>query len=212
MAQEEEKKQQNTQTKDSTGDTDWEKRYKDAQAELTPLQQKVAEQEKLLDGVYPFVDWDKFEGKEKPGNSDELTGTELDFVDKAAFKKFQQEQKKKDDSRELTFDFRLRYPEMREFENEVGTVLLKQTDPRQPLKARLDAAVKTVKERIEYLKAEGVKEAEAKKKEKDKKEAETAGLEAGRTVPEDTTEKPAETSQEYVDRFKKRQENRTTMY
>jgi len=98
-----------TQPKDSEPQVDWEKRYKDAQSELTRTKQDYSRDKELLETITPFVNWDAASGKQVEPEDDGL-------VSKSELNRVRKELQQALEVQKYTADFRTKYPDMIEYE------------------------------------------------------------------------------------------------
>ena len=176
---------------------DWEKRYKDIQADQTRNKQKLSELEGTIENLTPFVDWDKLYGKTPSDTA--KPGDEPQYIDRKEFDKATKELERKMQIAELTSEFRATYPDMAKYEKMVTFFLVNQTDQRKKMRDRLDDAVKRCKDFLETERTKGRETAEKEKKEKEEKEASASGLESPKTTPKKKAAKvPGTTYEDYV--------------
>jgi hypothetical protein len=173
--------------------TDWEKRYKDAQAELTKKSQELSDTKKeyakdkeLLDTVTPYIDWKAVNGEPKEDNDEPVSRKELD--DKIA----KLESARRVD--QTMSDFRRKYPDMVDYEDQIGFYFHNKTDPRSKPMDRIAKAVEYTKNFLDTERAKGVSSAQEKVEETKKKEAEASGLKE-----KDSKEPPEPEGESYDD-------------
>lgn len=202
---EEQKEQNSLENKESAKPEEktenWEKRYKDTQAALTQSQQKVTEQEQVIEQLYPHINWDALRG-EKPA---EGTG-EPEYVDKNTLDKALRDVEKKRQIDNVLFDLRQDNPDLRQHTDLVTFFLVNKTSDRKPIQERLKTAVELTRNLLKSEQEKGKAAAKESKEEKETKEAEASGLETGKTVSQ--TEIKAETPADYTKMLRERQEKR----
>jgi len=207
MAEEEKTQSQQETTQESASDTetsgtektetpDYEKQYKDTQAELTKASQELSEQKQFVDTISPYVDWGKVQGgEEKP--SEEESG----YIDRKAYAEGLKELSGNIDIKLLALGFRQAHPELKPYEETItGPALarLRRQHPRESIEKVMDRAAKFTTELLEQERNKGAEDAEKKKQEA----AAVGGLDsAGPTSPKE--EKPlGETGADYIARRK----------
>ena len=186
-----------TPPKEPAKEVDWEKRYKDAQSELTKKSQAYkaeieehAKDKELLDQVTPHIDWASVNG-EKKSMDDELVSM------KDLNSKFEEIKRAQSIDR-ATSEFRLKYPDMVDYEDQVGFYLQNKTDPRHKMSDRIEKAVEYTKSFLETERAKGVSSSKEKTEEAKKKEAEASGLKEQDQKKVDTSDEEGETAESYV--------------
>jgi len=192
---------------------DWEKRYKDAQSELTKKSQELkataeeySRDKELLDQVTPYIDW-----KALNGSSGELEDDD-GYVSKKEMKAQIAQIKKSQDIARITLDFRRKYPDMIDYEDQVGFYLQNKTDPRHKMADRIEKAVEYTKNFLEAERKKGITSAEAREKEAKAKEAEVSGLKAGGQTSPPKEDDGVETEQDYVNYLRRNRAKKTTNY
>ncbi len=173
---------------------DYEGKYKALQAEHQRAIEERDEAKSYLEAVSPYVDFARMqsggaqeEGEEKPP----VTREEFE-ASKEQLKQLQ-----------LTYDFRLKHPELREYEKTVvgpAIARIRFQNPRMPIDKVLERAAEESKELLESERAKGRAEAEKKKAEA----AAAGGLgSAATTSKKEDVEAEGEGYDEYIARRKK---------
>lgn len=180
---------------------DYESRYKDSQAHISKIEAENAEyralsqkDKDLLDAVTPYVDWAAVNGtKTVNATSDDDDA----LVDRKTLAITIEDLRSQINSSNITNSFRIKHPDMIEYEELVG-VYLKKTDSRRPMEERLDMAVESTRKLLDSERKKGRELSEKEKKEKVAKEAEASGL--GKATSQKGTEKEpdGESYEEYV--------------
>ena len=159
----------------------------------------AAKDKELLDAVTPFVDWEAASGKQAPASNE----TDSEYVDKKTLTNVINELKNQIQTSYTTQSFRMKYPDMVQYEDLVGTFLSK-TDPRRRIEDRMDTAVGNVKKLLESERARGREDYEKEKKEKAAKEAEAAGLSEAKNPKGASKDSEGETFDDYMSNRYKR--------
>jgi len=200
--------QKDPETKDQETPKDpgnWEKRYKDAQAEITRAHQELSEIRKERESLTAEREAMKRQQEELIAYYQGYTTPEDDegYIDKKEFKRWQQEHDRKLQVMQTTNEFRMKYPELREYEDLVGAFLANKTDKRKSMRDRLESAVDATKKFLDAERAKGKEQQEKDSKEKEEKEAEASGLEPKKTVEYDK-DTPGESYGDYIKRRKQK--------
>ena len=190
-------------------ETDWQKRYKDLQAENTRVSQQSASQERRLAQLE--------QAKQAEGQPEEEVDDDEFISRKAA------QQLVKDavtgavhKIRMETADayFRRTYPDLVKHENVIGGIV---GHPRNPAalegksaEERIDAAVKEFNELTEEAKAEAKSEAEAAAKDREDKNRKASGLGSGTTAPTKSDTEGLSDVEELADRKARQAKRRSS--
>jgi len=201
--------QESPQADTQSESANWEKRYKDLQPEYTKVTQEIkrikeeyAKDKELLDSVTPYIDWSKVNGVAEDG----LDGDD-GYVSKKELDAKIRELKQTQEIARITMDFRRKYPDMVEYEDQVGFYLQNKTDPRHKMSVRIEKAVEYTKKFLEAERAKGASMIEKETKEAKSKEATAAGLKGGdQAIP--SKEDVPESAAEYVAYLRESQEKR----
>jgi len=186
----------------------WEKRYKDLQSEYTKTTQEIkkineehAKDKELLDSVTPYIDWSKASGAAEEGLDDD------GYVSKKELDAKIRELKQAQEIARVTMDFRRKYPDMVEYEDQVGFYLQNKTDPRRKISDRIEKAVEYTKKFLEAERMKGATMLEKEVKETKSKAATAAGLKGGDQVIPPKEDVP-ESAADYVAYLRESQEKR----
>jgi hypothetical protein len=178
---------------------DFEKRYKDSQDHIATIERENAamrdaaqKDKELLDTVTQYVDWEAVNGTKK---SDVTDGETL--VDQKTLQTTVQELKDQINRNNITNNFRVKFPDMVEYEDLVG-VYLQKTDARRPMDERIAKAVESTRKLLESERTKGRKIDEKEKEEKAAKEAKAAGLATAKGQKGSEEEPEGESYDEYV--------------
>lgn len=179
-------------------EVNWEKRYKNLEADHTTTSQKLAEQEQLVELVSPYVDWGKVQGSGEAPSDPEEEGT----VDKKMLTTSLKDLSDKVDTKLLTLDFRQAHPELRPYEDTItGPALsrLRRKYPREPIRKVMERAADFTAKFLEEERKKGEETAEKKSQEA----AGAGGLgSASPTSPAKKEEPLGETNKDYLARRK----------
>ena len=187
-----------TPSKETPKEVDYEKRYKDAQAELTKKSQELSDTKKeyardkeLLDTVTPYIDWKAVNGETKSEDDGEM-------VSKKELNAKFEELKKAQNVAQVTMDFRRKYPDMIDYADQVGFYLQNKTDPRSKMSDRIENAVEYTKKFLDTERAKGVSSSQEQKAEAKKKEAEASGLTEKGQKKAKPPDSEGETNEDYL--------------
>ncbi len=178
---------------------DFEKRYKDVQSHNTKielenkeLRETTQKDKELFDQVSKYIDWDGLNGTKTVDS-----GEEDGYVDKRTLNKTIKDLQDQINKSEITQSFRVKYPDMVQYEDLVGAFLNK-TDARRSPEDRIAKAVENVKALLDSERAKGRDTYESEKKEKAAKEAEASGLSEAKGPEGEKKESDGETYDEYI--------------
>lgn len=187
---------------------DWEKRYKDSQAELTKANQDLSRANQMLD----LVDWNQAgvppgQGQgATPGTTEEESS---ETVTKKTLLDTLSNQERTVDAKLGVLNFRMKHPDLVPYENTLFVGVLNQTHKkykgRKPMDEVMDEAANTLRTTLENERKKGAEEADKKKKEA----AGAGGLgSAGATTPKKDTVTQEQSYDDYMKERKELQEKR----
>jgi hypothetical protein len=195
--------------KETQNEDSWEKRYKDSQAHITKIEQENAtlrdtstKDKELFETIQPYINWDAVNGTQQTTEDDD------GYVDKKTLTSTINDLREQINRNNITQSFRVKYPDMVQYEDLVG-VYLGKTDPRRNPEERIASAVESVKKLIESERAKGRESLETEKKEKTAKQAEASGLSGGKTPEGEDKEPEGENFEDYMKFRRSLQENKT---
>ena len=208
--------EQNTQTQDpSQTDTkqedsvekseDWQKRYKDLQAEYTKRAQHEKELEKSMQDLQTNYEQltQYLSQKQAPAEDD----TAYEYVSKRDLVQMQQAMAQQIEATNLAAEFRSKYPDMVEYEDMVSYYLQNKTDKRKNLRERMESAVGSAKDFLEAERQRGIELERQKAEQKLSEEAQASGI-SSHPAPQEGGPPAAESQSDYLAfRRKKRHAN-----
>jgi hypothetical protein len=187
---------QGTQPKDSVkGTDDWEKRYKDLQAEFTKKSQHEKELQQQMQDLN--TNYEQLAGYISQQQQPQTNDSDYDFVSKKELSEWERRVAKQIEATNLASEFRSKYPDMVQYEDMVAYYLENKTDKRHTLKDRMESAVTSAKSFLDAERQRGIELAKQAADAKAAEEAQASGL-SYETTPPGSGAPSAETGQEYL--------------
>jgi hypothetical protein len=178
---------QETGTPEKTETIDWEKRYKDLEADHTQKSQRLAELERERQA--------QIESQKEP--QEEETYDDLPYVDRKQVETIVSKAVQAERARSAISYFRRTYPDLVEHENVISGIMRNPKDTKMfkdgvSAEERIDSAVKEFKALTEEAVTKAKEEAEAEAKEREEKNAKAKGLGSTSTTPAKSDEEPSD--------------------
>jgi hypothetical protein len=186
---------------------DWESRHKEAEAELTKVREKAAEDEQMLELVTPHVDWNAVQGGTKPT---ETKATDDESAEEFISRKEHEERLSRvqatTEGRILTLQLRTEHPELRPYEDSLiapEVARLRRANPTLRPEQLLEKATKFATDFLEAERAKGIEKAKEEQQTKATETAKASGFaSAGATTPKKDEAQGGESAEDYIARRK----------
>ena len=166
-------------------DNNLEATVKQLQAQVTRMGQENAKLQGQIEALTPYVQFGSEETASQPTKEPQIDENDPDAM-------MEHVRSTVDDLRVTTeskltaLEFMVENPDLKPHVDLVMTVLKSSTNPRKPMSARMKDAAEIVRKRLDSIRQEAIKEAEAQKKDKDAEAAAASAARSGTKPPTDS--------------------------